>query len=85
MNALMNALMCAYHVCLSEAYLEGPLGHGPLLAKIFFWHWEQIGKLGWPLLCMSTSGQPKFAPPFQNPKYATGAYKYLAVIEKTTL
>ena len=30
-----------------------------------------------PLLCMSTSGQRKFAPPFRNPKYATAYEIYV--------
>ena len=34
---------------LPEAYLGGPLGHGPPLAKkLFFLHWKKIVKLCWP-------------------------------------
>ena len=48
----------------AEAYLGGPLGHGPPLAKKkFFWHWKKLENLVGPLLCMSTSGQRKFVPP----------------------
>ena len=46
-------------------YRGGPLGHGPPLAKkIFFWHTKKFGKLGLAPLCVSTSGQQKFGPPF---------------------
>ena len=65
---------CNFTCNKSEAYLGGggSLGHGPLLAKKkFFGHTKKIGKLGLAPLCVSTSGQRKFAPPFWNPKYAT--------------
>ena len=42
------------------------------LAKIFFLHSKKIGKLGLAPLCVSTSGQQTFGPPyFENPKYTT--------------
>ena len=49
----------------SEAYLGGPLGHGPPLDKKFSFYIEKkLENLVGPLLCMSTSGQRKF-PPFE--------------------
>ena len=48
-----------------EAYLGGGLGHGPLGQKIFFYIEKQLENLAGPLLCMSTSGQQKFAPLFE--------------------
>ena len=43
----------------------------PLANKIFVYIEKKLENLIGPLLCMSTSGQRKFAPPFRNPKYAT--------------
>ena len=57
-----------YTLIISEAYLGG--GHcamaPPLAKKFVIWHTRKIGKLGLaPPLCVSTSGQRKFAPPFE--------------------
>ena len=51
--------------CRSEAYLGEAIVPWPLLwPKNFFLHTKKIGKLGLPPppLCVSTSGQRKFAP-----------------------
>ena len=50
---------------ISVAYLGGPLGHDPLLAKNFLFHlWKKlIEKRGLAPLCVSTSGQRKFGHP----------------------
>ena len=62
----------------------GPLGHGPLWqTKIFF----TIGnnKKTWfdpPPLCVITSGQQKFDPLYENPKYAT---EYMAWSNKLSV
>ena len=49
-------------MCHSEAYLGGgALGHGPFGQNFFFDIEKKIGKLGLPLLCMSTGGQRKYA------------------------
>ena len=46
-----------------EAYLGGPLGHGSPLAKKNFLTYSKNWKTWFLPLCVSTSGQRKFAPP----------------------
>ena len=63
-----------HHTLYTVAYLPlGQIGHGPPLAKKFFFFYivKKLENLVRPPLCVSTSGQRTFGPPFWNPKYAT--------------
>ena len=66
MCCLFYSFGCSHGVLVAEAYLGGPLGHGPPLTKKFFFDIEKIlENLVGALLCMSTCGQRKFGPPFE--------------------
>ena len=65
-------LKCASLIESSRGVFRGAILPWPLWPKIFFLILKKNWKTWFGPLCMSTSCQWKFGPPFRNPKYATG-------------
>ena len=57
----------------------------PLGQKSFVYIEKHLENLVGPLLCMNTSGQRQFGPPFRNPKYATVGSICIWVVQRVSV